>query len=107
MQDINIFKIIIEWLMPVVLTGIFTFLAKNQINNSAMKKSMLSLIRSQIVGKCETYMKQECLPEYARYCLQDLFEQYKQLGGNHGIEILVDKCFQLPLKKEEIYNEKK
>lgn len=97
----EILRIIFNWGIPVVLTGIFTFLAKNQSNNNAMKKSMLSLIRSQIVGKCEIYLQQECLPEYARYCLQDLFEQYKKLGGNHGIEILVEKCFQLPPSKKE------
>ena len=65
-------------------------------DNKSMKLSILSLIRSQIVGKCEKYIKEGVLPEYARYCLEDLFKQYKALGGNHGIEILVKKCFELP-----------
>ena len=65
------------------------------------RPSMLSLIRSQIVGKCETYMKQGFLPEYARYCLEELFKQYKALGGNHGVETLVNKCYELPLSIKE------
>lgn len=66
-----------------------------------MKASMLSLIRSQIVGKCENYMKQEYLPEYARFSLEELFKQYQVLGGNHGIEVLVNKCYELPISKKE------
>lgn len=83
----------------------FAFISKqlkdNKQNNEAMKSSMLSLIRSQIVGKCESYMKQGYLPEYARYCLEELFKQYQVLGGNHGIEILVNKCYELPISKKE------
>ena len=83
----------------------FAFISKqlkdNKQNNEAMKNSMLSLIRSQIVGKCESYMKQGYLPEYARYCLEELFKEYKILGGNHGVETLVNQCFELPLSKGE------
>lgn len=83
----------------------FAFISKqlkdNKQNNNAMKSSMLSLIRSQIVGKCESYMKQGYLPEYARYCLEELFKEYKILGGNHGVETLVNQCFELPLSKGE------
>lgn len=103
----EIIKIVLNWAIPVILTGIFGFLVKIIKDNKAMKESMLSLIRSQIVGKCETYMGQGFLPEYARYCLEQLFEQYKILGGNHGVETLVNNCFELPLlKKEEDKNEK-
>lgn len=83
----------------------FAFISKqlkdNKQNNNAMKSSMLSLIRSQIVGKCESYMKQGYLPEYARCCLEELFKEYKILGGNHGVETLVNQCFELPLSKGE------
>lgn len=104
----EIIKIVLNWLIPVVLTGIFAFLSKiakeiskNAKDNKLMKASMLSLVRSQIVGKCESYTKKGYLPEYARYCLSDLFEQYRALGGNHGIEILVNNTFELPSNKIE------
>ena len=91
---------IIKWGIPFILTGIITYIIRelkaNKSNNTAMKNGLLSIIRSQIVSKCEKYQKEKCLPEYARYCLEDLFKQYKQLGGNHGIEILVTKTFELP-----------
>lgn len=101
----EILKIFIQWFIPFACAGGFALISKqlkeNKTSNEAMKASMLSLIRSQIVGKCEVYMKQGYLPEYARYCLEELFKQYKALGGNHGIEVLVNKCYELPISKKE------
>ena len=94
-------QIAINWGIPVLLAGILAFMKKLISDNKAMKASMLSLIRSQIVSKCESYNKKGYLPEYARYCLEDLFKNYKNLGGNHGVETLVDNTFKLPSAKEE------
>lgn len=69
-------------------------------DNELLKNSNLSLIRSQIVSKCERYQKQGYMSEYARFCLEELYKNYKRLGGNHGIEILVNKTFELPLSKD-------
>lgn len=93
--------IAINWGIPVLLAGILAFMKKLISDNKAMKASMLSLIRSQIVSKCESYQKKGYLPEYARYCLEDLFKNYQVLGGNHGIEKLVYNTFELPSAKEE------
>lgn len=97
--------IIIKWGIPFVFTGITTYIAKelkdNRQSNKAMKQSMILLMRSQIVGKCEKYQDMGYLPDYARSCLEDLFKEYKMLGGNHGVEKLVDKIFELPPKMKE------
>lgn len=80
------------------------FNKKTDKKSEAMKQSMMILLRSQIVSKCETYQKMGFLPDYARSCLTDLFDQYTALGGNHGVNILVDKTLELPiikLKEEE------
>ena len=91
---------IFKWLVPTILTGISAMVVKIYKDNKAVKLAILSIIRSQIVSKCESYQSKGNLPEYARYCLEDLFVQYKALGGNHGIEILVNNTFELPSKKE-------
>lgn len=96
----EILMTIFKWLIPVVLTGISGIAVKIYKDNKAVKLALLSIIRSQIVSKCESYQSKGYLPEYARYCLEDLFKQYKALGGNHGIEILVNNTFELPSKKE-------
>lgn len=95
---------IIKWAIPFILTGIIGWIIKelreNAKSNKAMKSSMVLLMRSQIVGKCEKYQELGFLPDYARSCLDDLFKEYKTLGGNHGVEKLVDKTFELPPIKE-------
>lgn len=96
----EILMTIFKWLIPVVLTGISGIVVKIYKDNKAVKLGLLSIIRSQIVSKCESYQSKGYLPEYARYCLEDLFVQYKALGGNHGIEILVNNTFELPSRKD-------
>jgi hypothetical protein len=91
-----IIEIILKWAIPFVLSGFAAFIVRALRDTKALKRGMLAIIRSQIVSKCEKYRKEEYLPEYARYCLEDLYKQYKQLGGNHGIDILVEETFKLP-----------
>ncbi len=71
-------------------------LQENEKSNQAMKEATVAMLRSQIVSKCENYQKLGYLPEYARYCLTDLFKQYTALGGNHGVKVLVDEVLKLP-----------
>lgn len=96
----EILMIIFKWGIPIILTGISGMLVKIYKDSKAVKLALLSIIRSQIVSKCESYQNEKYLPEYARYCLEDLFVQYKALGGNHGVEVLVNNTFELPSKKE-------
>ena len=101
----EILDIAIKWAIPTILAGIFAHITKelkdNRSNNDAMHNSMVLLLRSQIVGKCETYLELGYLPTYARSCLDDLFKQYTALGGNHGVGTLVEQCFNLPPMKKE------
>lgn len=98
-----ILEIILKWAIPTILTVLYGFISKqlhdSKKNNHAMKSSMVLLLRSQIVGKCEKYMELGYLPDYARSCLEDLFEEYENLGGNHGVGALVEQCFHLPPMK--------
>ena len=91
---------VIQWLVPTILTALSGYLVKelkeNKKSNTAIKDSMVLLLRSQITGKIEKYMELGYLPDYARSCIEDLFTQYKSLGGNHGVELLVNQCFNLP-----------
>ena len=96
----EILSLVIKWAVPAImgsLVGLVTYMFKR---NNSMKQSMVLLLRSQIVGKCENYIGLGYLPSYARSCVADLFEQYKALGGNHGVGSLVEQCLELPPIKE-------
>ena len=91
---------ILNWLITIILGGILGYIVKIYKDSKAMKQAMISLLRSQIVGKCEKCLEQGYLPDSVRQCLEDLFEQYKILGGNHGVSKLVEQAYTLPPKKK-------
>lgn len=91
----------IGWFVPLVLSTILAFLIKNYKDSKALKESLVLLMRSQIVGKCEQWLANGYMPDSIRLCLEDMMNNYKQMGGNHGVDILVDKTLQLPPTKEE------
>jgi hypothetical protein len=91
-----IIDLILKWTVPTILGGAMGLITYMLKRNNAIKNSMVLILRSQIVGKCETYLELGYLPSYARSCISDLFEEYEKLGGNHGVKSLVDNCFELP-----------
>ena len=92
----EILKIVLNWAIPFLCAGGFAFIIKQLKFNKAMKDSMLSLVYSNLTNKCETYLREGYLTEQGRYCLEELFKNYKVLGGNHGMETLVNQCYNLP-----------
>lgn len=99
-------EIILKWLIPTILTALSTYvvasLRNNSKNNKSMRSSMRIMLRSQIVGKVEQYIRAGFLPDYARSCLEDLYTEYSNLGGNHGIDQLVAQAYKLPpINKKE------
>lgn len=89
---------LIGWLVPFVMGGVVTAITKNYKENKTIKSALLSLVRFEIVELCEKAQKDGCISEYSRISLESLSTQYKVLGGNHGIEVLIDKTFNLPIK---------
>lgn len=93
-------NIILDCIIPFALTTILGIIIKelkdNKNNNKAMQKSMVLLLHIQITIECEKYIKMGYLSDSARSDIEELFKQYKILGGNHGLEKLVDLVFSLP-----------
>lgn len=115
MQDL--YDNIIKWLLPFILTSIVTFIGKiikelknvkkaNEVEHKSVHNGILAILRSEIVSYSEYYITLGYLPDHARITLSELMDNYKKLGGNHGIEQLVDQCFQLPPINVKVLNEK-
>lgn len=92
---------ILNWLIPTLIGALITFLGTQIRQNKSLKCSIVSLLRSQIVSICEQYNKLGYLPDYARYTVNELGNNYTKLGGNHGIQELITKTNQLPPIKEK------
>jgi len=86
----------IPFIVTTILGMIFKKLKDNEQSNKAMQKSMVLLLYIQITIECEKRLSLGYLSDSARSDIEELFEQYKILGGNHGLEKLVDLVFSLP-----------
>lgn len=87
---------ILTYLITLLIGGLITFLGVQIRQNRALKKAIVALMRGQIVPSCENYNKLGYLPDYARYTINELGTNYEALGGNHGIDELIQKTNQLP-----------
>lgn len=91
---------IIIWIITSILSFSIGYIIKTKKNydkeSKALKESILALLWERLNDVCEKYIGLDYLPEHARDCLTNMFMQYKTLGGNHGMEILVNECLKLP-----------
>ena len=85
MDEINIFKEKINKL------------EKDSEEQENIKKALLSMISGQLIQKIEEHIHNGWCSKDAKYVIKEqLFEEYKRLGGNHGMEKLVEKVLSLP-----------
>lgn len=92
----TILNCVIPFILTTVLGIILKELKDNRKNNKAMQTSMVLLLYIQITIECEKHIARGYLSDSARSDIEELFKQYKILGGNHGLEKLVDLVFSLP-----------
>lgn len=97
--------LILKWAIPIVCSGIVAFLTKLYVDGNAMKRGVLALLWNDIVEICEKWNDKGYMPNEVRICLNNLLTQYKNLKGNHGVDIMVASTLKLPLKPS--YNRRK
>lgn len=93
-----IIRTIITTVIGTVISGLIATMLKIYSDSKTMKSALLALLWGEIVDNCDKWKEKGYCPEEARICLQNLLAQYKNLNGNHGVDILVNSVFQLPLK---------
>ena len=67
-----------------------------------MKDTTKALIQYSITRAYEDYRHQGYISTIAKRCLQDLYKQYKEAGGNHFIDTLMKEIDSLPMASETI-----
>ncbi len=101
-----IVKYWIEWLFGLIIAGmgiIHRQLKSNINENKAVKDGIKGILHNEIINRCKKlliigYVTPDDLEE-----LEYLFKPYKELQGNGTAEKLINKVYELPIKKEEIY----
>ena len=97
-----IMKYWIEFSFGLVISFI-TFLCKRinyyyKVMNST-KNGAKVLLKGEIIRRYNEYKKIGCLSLFDKETITELYEEYKNLGGNGIIEDMIDDISEIPLTK--------
>ena len=95
----------VEWgfglliaLLGLVWTHLTRKLKQAKAEQDAIKAGMLALLRAQLVNDYQKYSERGSAPVYARENFENVYKQYKALGGNGVMEDLHGKFFDIPVE---------
>ena len=104
MQEIT--SIVISYLIPTILGGIIGWLttqvkkAKNaeDIKQAALEEGVKALLKNELVRRYREYELKGELSILDKEAIEEMFNQYKNLGGNGTVKKLFDELMELPTK---------
>lgn len=82
--------------MGAVLRQVKKILKALEANNDATRY----ILKERILHMCRKHQQLGAIPSEEGEILQELFREYKRLGGNSFVEAQVEKTLALPLVKE-------
>ena len=65
----------------------------------AIKEGIVSLLRDRITQSCRHIENNGFITQQQITSITDMYDSYKNLGGNHGLNIIVEKAIKLPIKQ--------
>lgn len=97
---LGIFSSACSAIIVAMLPKIFKGMSETKCKVDATNAAVLSYLRSKILDKCKQWQAEGYLPDDEAYALQEMYRNYKALGGNHHVDKQVEKTLELPLTKE-------
>lgn len=99
-------EIILKTILTVVgfvVTGVLGYLTakvkEHKKRDNQQQKALMCLLRSNITSKYYVYKEIGSIPYYEKENIDKIHEQYKEMGGNSYVNIIVDELNKLPIKK--------
>lgn len=104
MQEIT--SIVISYLIPTILGGIIGWLTTQvkkakkaeDIKQAALEKGVKALLKNELVRRYREYELKGELSILDKEAIEEMFNQYKNLGGNGTVKKLFDELMKLPTK---------
>lgn len=102
MAEEIILKVILT-IVGFITTGVLGYLTakvkehKNKDNQQQL--ALMCLLRSTITSKYYVYKEIGSIPYYEKENIDKLHEQYKNMGGNSYVDIIVEDTNKLPITK--------
>lgn len=102
MENFNILQMILSYLLPTILGGIVGFvstkLKKNKKKDKAIEEGVQALLRNEIIRRYREFETKGEISILDKENLEEMFEQYKNLGGNGTVKKMMDDLLNLKTK---------
>jgi hypothetical protein len=72
----------------------------------ATKAGVRALLQDRIIQVYKYHKSRNCVDLYDRKIVDDMYQQYKKLGGNGMIEDIMDKLLDLPISCQDELEQK-
>lgn len=102
MVDEIILKMILT-IVGFIVTGVLGYLTAKvkeyKKKDNQQQKALMCLLRSNITSKYYVYKELGSIPYYEKENIDKIHEQYKEMGGNSYVSIIVDELNNLPITR--------
>lgn len=102
MENIDILKIVLNYIIPVVLGFVIglisTKLKKNKMKDIAIEQGVQALLRNEIIRRYREFESKGEISILDKENLEEMFTQYKNLGGNGTVKKMMDDLLNLKTK---------
>lgn len=99
-------EIILKTILTIIgfiITGVLGYLSAKvkeyKQKDTQQQKALMCLLRSSITSKYYVYKEIGSIPYYEKENIDKMHEQYKDMGGNSYVDIIVDEINKLPVTK--------
>ena len=101
-EEMNILQMILSYLIPTILGAILGFIAtnfkKNKKKDLAIEQGVQALLRNEIIRRYREFESKGEISILDKENLEEMFEQYKNLGGNGTVKKMMDELLNLKTK---------
>lgn len=102
----EIISIVISYLIPTFLGGVIGWLttqvkkAKNaeEMKQTALEEGVRALLKNELVRRYREYEIKGELSILDKASIEEMYKQYRNLGGNGTVKKLIEELLELPTK---------
>lgn len=93
---------VLGWFIPFILGSVLSFLVtkvkKDKKKDKAIETGVQALLRNEIIRRYREFELKGEMPILDKENLEEMFEQYKNLGGNGTVKKMMDELLSLETK---------
>ena len=100
MENINVLQMVFNYFVPLVLGGVIGFLSTKMKSHNekdkAIEEGLVALLRNELVRRYREYKQKGEMSILDKENIEDMFNQYENLGGNGTVKKMYKELLDLP-----------